>query len=202
MKIAVASLLFLVVFGFTPLSAQERPMLAIGGEGSWGINVNGRAVGWSITDAHHNVTISARLGNGGGHAYTDVYLMRSIGPGTTDEDEVARTSFDLPYPFSGWVDLFAGLDLEPGVYWLIVAKPREHAHSSINWIATNPMTLRRSCDVQYLGTSSYTFQTDAAKYLPASRFASIEIEPYGFGVLVTSSDHVRCDGRSSAHAVW
>jgi hypothetical protein len=202
MKTAVGSLLFLVAFALTPLAAQERAMLAIGGDGSWGIGVNGRAVGWTLTNPHHDVKISARLGNGGGHAYADVYLMRSIGPGTTDDDEVARTSFDLPYPFSGWVDVFAGLDLEPGEYWLIIAKPRERAHSSINWIATNPMTLRKSCDLQYLGTRSYTFQTDAATYLPASRFASIEIEPYGFGVLVTSGDHVRCDARSSAHAIW
>src|SRR5687768_8650089 len=104
MKTAAGSLLLFIVLGIAPLSGQEeRAILAIGGEGAWGVGINGRAVGWSLSHPQHNVTVSAKLGNGGGHAYLDAYLMRSVGPGTTGRDEVARTSLDLPYPFTGWV---------------------------------------------------------------------------------------------------
>jgi hypothetical protein len=125
------------------------------------------------------VTVAARLGNGGGHAYLDAYLMKAIGPGTTEEDEIARTSFDLTYPYDGWIDLFTDLDLEAGAYWLIVAKPPERAHSSINWFVAQPAEFRGSCTALYLGSKSYTFHSDAAEYLPASKFVE-KYEPYGF----------------------
>ncbi len=190
---SAASLLFLLLWSTqVPLYAQQPPephhraMLAIGGELSWGVGINGEAVGWSMANAHPHVTIAARLGNGGGHAYVDAYLMKKIGPDATEEDEIARTSFDLPYPFSDWVTLFADLDLEPGVYWLVIAKPRERAFSSINWIVGKPMLLRSCCDINYLGTKSYTFLSDAADYIPASNFKS-KYEPYGFQIEITEA---------------
>ena len=186
MKTATASLLLFMVLGALPSAGEEhRAILGISGEGSWGVGIKGRAVGWSLSRPYQNVTISAKLGNGGGQASLDAYLMRSVGPGTTRRDEVASTSLDLPYPFHDWVNLFEGLELEEGEYWLVIAKPRDRAHSSINWFAVNPMTLWRSGGVQYLGTRSYTYETDAAKYLPASKFASIEPAHYGFGVRIT-----------------
>lgn len=188
MKTATTSLLLFIMLGVASLSAQERrAVLAIGGEVTWGIGVNGRAVGWSLSQPQHNVTVAANLGNGGGHAYLDAYLMRAIGPGTDGSDEVASVSLDLPYPFTGWVKLFEGLELEAGEYWLVVAKPRDRAHSSINWVVANPMMLKTCGDAQYLGTKSYTYASDAAAYLPASKFAAIELEPYGFGIEVTAA---------------
>ena len=193
MKTAAASLLLFMVLGATPVAGHEqRAILGIGGDGTWGVGINGRAVGWSVSQPQYNVTVSANLGNGGGHAYLDAYLVRSVGPGTTREDEVARTSLDLPYPFTGWVTLFEGLELEEGEYWLVIAKPRDRAHSSINWIATNSMTLRRSCDVQYLGTRSYTLPSDAASYLPASKFAAMDLMTYGFGIRVSGTPAASC----------
>jgi len=179
----MAALLFFAV----PLFAQEEPrtVLAVGGEVSWGVGVNGRAVGFSLAQAHPHVTIAARLGNGGGHAYLDAYLMRKVGPGATEEDEVARTSLDLAYPALGWVTLFEDMDLERGVYWLVIAKPRDKAFSSINWIAASPMALETSCGgASYLGTSAYTFLSDASDYIPASKFEK-EVEPYGFQIALT-----------------
>lgn len=191
MKTAAGSLLLFIVLGIAPLSAQEHQphstLLSIGGQVAWGIGINGRAVGWSLSQPQHHVTVAANLGNGGGRAYLDAYLMRSVGPGTTGSDEVAYVSLDLPYPFTGWVKLFQGLDLEAGEYWLLIAKPRDRAHSSINWVAANPRILLASSGVQYLGTKSYTYASDAAAYLPASKFAAIELEPYGFGLEVTTA---------------
>lgn len=193
---SIAALLFVAV----PLFAQELPppaekprtLLAVGGEVSWGIGVNGRAVGFSFAHAHHHVTIAARLGNGGGHAYFDAYLMREIGPGASEDDEVARASLDLPYPALEWITLFEDVDLERGVYWLVIAKPRDKPFSSINWIAASPMALETSCGTSYLGTKAFTFFSDAAGYLPASKFKK-EIDPYGFQIALTEPpEEIEC----------
>ncbi|HYC93359.1 MAG TPA: hypothetical protein VEO54_29400 [Thermoanaerobaculia bacterium] len=162
------------------LLAPPRTLLQASGGGSvWPVGIHGQAVGWYLPEPQHGVTVAARLGNGGGHAYLDAYLMRAIGPGTTEEDEIARTSLDLQYPHDGWVDLFSGLDLEPGLYWLIVGRPRERAHSSINWFVAQPGELVTGCGAQYAGSRSFTFHSDAAEYLPASKFAK-KYEPYYF----------------------
>lgn len=183
MKPAIALLLFL---GMVPLLAQEAPpplepaaLLAIDGDMTWPIGISGQAVGWSLDRPHRGVTVSARLGNGGGHAYADVYLMKSIGPGTTEKDEIAYRSLDLVYPYEGWTDLFVDVDLEAGTYWLIVARPRERAHSSINWFVALPMWVSGSCGAAHAGSRSYTFHSDAAEYIPASKFEE-KYQPYGF----------------------
>jgi hypothetical protein len=157
----------------------------------WAVGINGQAVGWALAKPHHEVTIAARLGNGGGRAYLDAYLMTSIGPGTTEAHEIARTSLDLPYPHDGWVDLFTGLDLEPGTYWLVIARPRERAHSSINWFVEKPGDFDWSCHVRYLESRSYTFHSDAAEYIPASKFEK-KYEPYRFQFAVHGVTDEEC----------
>jgi hypothetical protein len=203
MRSALGTLLLIIVLVVSPLGAQQLPLepepertaiLEIGGKLAWGIGITGQAVGWELARPHHYVRVAARLGNGGGHAYFDAYLMRAIGPDATWRDEVARTSLDLTYPADGWVTLFEDLDLEAGEYWLVVAKPLEKAHSSINWIVAAPMSLRSTCDVRYLGTKSFTFLTDTAEYLPASKFES-KYDPYGFQMSLTEillPDSDRC----------
>jgi hypothetical protein len=185
MKPAIAVLLLIVA---TPLLAQEvlrASILATEGAMTWPVAINGQAVGWYLEDPREAVTVSARLGNGGGHAYVAAYLMKEIGPGTTEKDEIARTTFDLAYPHDGWVPLFENVDLEAGTYWLIVAQAPERAHSSINWFVAQPFGTVRSCGVRYIGSRSYTFHGDAAEYLPASKFAK-KYEPYGFQFELTA----------------
>ena len=192
MRSAIGSLLLIIVLAVFPLGAQQlaepeperTAILEIGGRLAWGIGITGQAVGWELSRPHHHVAVSARLGNGGGHAYMDAYLMRAIGPDASTRDEVAYASFDLTYPHDGRITLFEDLDLEAGEYWLVVAKPTEKAHSSINWIVATPMSLTSTCDVRYLGTKSYTFLSDTAEYIPASRFES-KYEPYGFQMALT-----------------
>ena len=192
MRSAGGSLLLIIVLAVSPLGAQQAPepepvrtsILEIGGRLAWGVGITGQAVGWELTRPRHHVEVAARLGNGGGHAYFDAYLMRAIGPNTSWRSEVAYGAFDLTYPADGWFTLFEDLDLEAGEYWLVVAKPPEKAHSSINWIVGTPMSLRSTCDVRYLGTKSYTFLSDTAEYLPASKFEA-KYEPYGFQMALT-----------------
>jgi hypothetical protein len=180
-----SAILVLLAIGMVPLHAQDAtvdfrvPILSVGGDAVWGKAVIGRAVGFVLLRPHQRVSISARLGNGGGSATADVFLTRTIGPGTTIENEVAYRPIDLPYPFFDWFTLFEDLDLDAGEYWLVVARPREKAFSSINWIASYPPLLAGTPDLRYLGARSFVFRSDAADYLPASRFDERpEIESY------------------------
>jgi len=203
MRSVIASLLFLIVIVTIPLYAQEPPMpratiVAVEGERSWPVPINGQAVGFVLMEPEQHVEIAARLGNGGGHAYLDAYLTKRIGPGTSEADEIARTSFDLDYPHEGWTTLFADLDLEKGIYWLIIAKPRERAFSSLNWFVASPKQFRASCGgVGYLGTKSYTFFGDAAEYIPASKFEKKYEAAYGFQFEVTAARNTQDDCSST-----
>lgn len=188
MKPAVGLLLFLGMV--LPLAAQDAPpypslepleratLFTVTGEKTWPIGIDGQAVSFYLGAARKGVTVSARLGNGGGHAYGDAFLMKHIGPDATQGDEIARISFDLVYPFEGWVDLFTDLDLEKGKYWLVIARPYDKAHSSINWFVSQPLTTS-GCFASYLEAQSFTFRSDAAEYLPASKFRE-KYYPYAF----------------------
>ena len=190
---SAAVVVLLLSLATIPLRAQEEipeprfTVLAIGGgERTWPVAINGQAVGFAMNQKRTGIQISARLGNGGGRAYVDAYLMTAIGPDATEEDEVAHTSFDLIYPHDGWVVLFDGLELDKGQYWLIIAKPRERSHSSLNWFVAEPRELDMTCGVIYSGTRSYTFFGDAAEYIPASKFQQKFDAAYGFQFAITA----------------
>ena len=187
MKRALGILLFVLA---TPLRAQDLPLLervtvaGPRGDVSWPVAIRGQAVGFALNRAHQHVTVSARLGNGGGHAYVDAYLMKQIGPGATREHEIAYTTFDLAYPFDDWVDVFTDLNLDAGQYWLVIAKPRDVSHSSINWFVVRPLESSGSCSAHVLPSRAYTFLLDEAEYIPASKFEK-KFEPYLFQFEVT-----------------
>jgi len=168
-------------------TAPPPLVLSIGGEKTIRSAVKGRAVGWWLRRPHCNVTIAAHIANGGGFAKGEAYLTRAIGPGTSTADEIARTTFDLPYPFDGWFNLFTDLHLETGEYWLVIAKPRDTTFSSLNWILANPMSLKTSDAIRYIGTTAYTYDSDVADYLPASKFGP-KYEPYGFEFELTGHE--------------
>jgi len=181
---------FLLFLSAIPVRAQDAPVLeratvvATRGDVSWGIGIRGQAVGFMLSRTHSHVTVSARLGNGGGRAYAEAYLMKDIGPGTTLDEEIAFTSFDLEYPFEGWVDLFNDVELTAGRYWLVIAKPRDRPHSSINWFVVQQTAPAGSCSGRFFESKAYTFQLDEAEYIPASKFEK-KFEPYVFQFEVT-----------------
>lgn len=188
MKSAAASLQLIAMLAAVPLFAQDLPdatratLVSMGGDRAFPVPIKGQAVGFAMSRPQQQVAIAARLGNGGGHAYYDAYLTKKIGPEATEADEIARITLDLPYPYDDWVTLFSDLELEQGVYWLIIAKPRDRAHSSINWFVANPGELRTACGMGYFGAKAYTFFGDAAEYLPASKFEKKFESSYGFSV--------------------
>jgi hypothetical protein len=188
MKPAIGLLLFL---GTVPLFAQGAPpdaqllerasVLLTDGKATMPVAFHYLAVGFHLGRDHHHVDIRARLGNGGGRAEVDAYLMRAIGPKATTNDEVARTAFELSYPFDGWVDIFYDAELPAGNYWLVLVKPREATWSSINWFAAQPASVRSACSAHLIGSQSFSFESDAADYFPASKFEQ-KYTPYAYQI--------------------
>jgi hypothetical protein len=70
---------------------------------------------WSSPDSYANVGIAAFLGN-----FTDTplpmrfFVTTSIGPGTTDANEVVSGDFVLDVGFLSFITLTSGLTLGPG----------------------------------------------------------------------------------------
>ncbi len=181
MKAALGLLLLLgaaSVYGQEP-EPERFPLISARGEISRPVPIHSQAVGWVLSSEHHHVIVSAHLGNGGGRAKFEAYLMKRIGPDATPGDEIAWTSLDLQYPFDDWVDLFTDLDLGPGEYWLIIAKPKDTAFSSINWFVLPSGHHSGPCTMRFLAPQSFTFRSDAADYLPASKFER-KSQPYVF----------------------
>jgi hypothetical protein len=182
MKAALGLVLFL---GATAVFGQEEELeratlISSRGDISRPVPIHNQAVGWVFSGEHHHVAVSAHIGNGGGRAKFEAYLMKQIGPGTTRRDEIAWMSMDLQYPFDDWVVLFTDLDLGPGEYWLIIAKPKDTAFSSINWFVLQSGSHSGSCTtLHFLAPQSFTFHSDTADYLPASKFER-KFQPYPF----------------------
>lgn len=191
MKPAIGLLLFL---GTIPLYAQSAPpdppvleratVLVADGKETWPVAFHHLAVGFHVDREHHHVGISARLGNGGGRAEVDAYLMRVVGPEAKESDEIARTALELSYPFDGWVDIFNDVELEPGTYWLVLGKPKECNWSSLNWFATQPAGVMTACGTHLTGAQSFEFESDVADYFPASHFEK-KYTPYAYQMEVT-----------------
>lgn len=187
MKAAIGLVLLLTGSVF----AQEAPpvlevatVLRADGLVTFPVAIHHMAVGFALSREHHHVSIRARLGNGGGRAEVDAFLMRAVGPDAKESDEIARTQFELSYPFDGWVDLFNDVELEKGSYWLVLGKPKESSWSSINWFAVKPETSLSACNAHLTGAQTYTFDSDTADYLPASKFEK-KFTPYAFQIDIT-----------------
>ncbi len=87
------------------------------------IGNNPAAVSWTQTGTYTNVDISAMLGGHLGNPGTgDLYLMNSIGPGTTVANQLDFITLTLPgATYSTMPTLvFSGLTLGPGTYYLVL----------------------------------------------------------------------------------
>jgi hypothetical protein len=78
------------------------------------------AVSWTLSQSFSGVSILVPLGFG--PQLGTAYLMNSLGPGTSQAaNEVGSTMFNFPLGNTvEWVTLFAGLNLGPGTYYLMV----------------------------------------------------------------------------------
>lgn len=120
------------------------------------------SVSWTQTYGYTNVNISAAITQGVASYINPVYayLTNSVGPGTTEGNEIATT---LVYPSTRadpTVQLFSGLTLGPGTYYLTLWSP---LRGGVGWLfSSNPPTPTLE-DEATLGESRYSngyFATD------------------------------------------
>lgn len=82
-------------------------------------------ISWTETGSYTNVAISAFLSttsSNGNDGTGTVYLTNMIGPGTTSANQIAETTVSgLGRQPNTATDLFSGLSLGPGTYYLITA---------------------------------------------------------------------------------
>lgn len=163
---------------------KNAVLFSISGEGQGTTAAKSEAVGWSFSYPMRNVSIAARLSNGGGFAGGTAYLMRAVGPGTTTQGEVARTTVDLPLGFYDNVPLFTDLDLAAGDYWLVFEVPKTGPFSYLNWDISQPVQLQQRAGVRYLGTKILTvYDSD---YAPAAPFGEANTG-FGYQIEITVS---------------
>jgi hypothetical protein len=95
----------------------------LGGTGGTGGAPAFAAVDWTQTSTYTDVTIDALLEDDGlvAPAQGVAYLMSKIGPGSTSANEVTSPfSFSVPYGPGVSKQLFSGLTLGPGTYYLVI----------------------------------------------------------------------------------
>lgn len=98
-------------------------------------------ISFTTTSTFANVSIEAKLssGNFGPDGAGTVYLMTSVGPGTTIADEIARISLtNVPYATlsTGFSLLFSGLTLAPDTYYVVAAA--DAGAGGLGWIEAEP----------------------------------------------------------------
>jgi len=150
------------------------------------------AVSWTSADAYSNVAISFESDNvqgvgGGGpttHAGT-AYLMTQIGPGTTTAQEIASTSFIEPVG-AGPLQLFSGLTLNSGTYYLVLAAGQSTALSgTASWTASTVAPVLQTDSGVTLGSDYSTDPPNAFNTLAFAPSVPFFSEPLNLEFAVT-----------------
>ena len=131
---------------------------------------------WTSTVAFTDVSISAYVYSGdAGHTAATAYLTTQVGPGATSATLVAQNPVTLPVGMVGTtpeLQLFGGLTLPPGTYYLVMAT----ADSTFNegWLnGSLPTPAVTATGVTFNGPGHGTGGTTPnAGYPPASSFPS------------------------------
>jgi hypothetical protein len=78
---------------------------------------------WSSLVAYDNVSIFAEVGADNSFGDLTAFLTTRVGSGTTAANQVASVTMTPPAYNSPGVDLFSGLNLGPGTYYLVLSGP-------------------------------------------------------------------------------
>lgn len=131
------------------------------------------AVNFSLTSDFNDVDIDASLVTSLTSLQSGTaYLTDQVGAGTTAANVIAQTSFDFVNVVNastelGWVDLFSGIDLSAGSYWLIVGAPISGSGAiSLSPAATYTVDSDASVDGMFFSAGT---NVDGA-FTPASTF--------------------------------
>lgn len=170
---AIAALLVLTA------GASADPVIDIVGSPSNASNVTSaqyNAVNFSFTMPFEDVSIDASLVTSLTSLQSGTaYLTDQVGAGTTAANVIASTSFDFVNVANasldlGWINLFSGLNLDSGSYWLIFGAPITSGGGAISLSPAATYTLDSDAVVNGMFFAGGT-NIDAG-FTPASTFAS------------------------------
>lgn len=106
-------------------AALAFPGTVISVSGSGNVQLGGiSAVSWSQSGSFSNVAVTAQMSNQSGIGQSlafHAYLTDAIGAGATVADEIASLGFTLSPGSNQTVNLFSGLSLGPGTYFLVIS---------------------------------------------------------------------------------
>jgi hypothetical protein len=124
MRLSIRFLVAAAILAATTIVARADAIAGMAGGTAFSVESNDpEGVSWTQTGSYTDVTISAfisALESGGGTG--TIYLMDQIGPGTTVANQIAETTVSgLAFLPTTTTNLFSGLSLGPGTYYLITA---------------------------------------------------------------------------------
>lgn len=189
-RAAITSLAGMLVACSFPLHGAAEPLIQYGGSPGSSWMGPDMAVGWQQSSSVQNVTISATLhldtGLNPRHTVT-AYLTTALGPGTGSTNLVSQSTVLIggdPGTSSSY-NLFSGLTLSPGSYYLTVSEPY-----GIGWLSSSNPNLHQTSDFNYLGAFSVNGTRGVVDpYAPASDFYLIvdSYSPPSYGLLFSVS---------------
>lgn len=125
------------------------------------------SVSWTQTSSYSSVSIFAPLGQGGANDANPVYayLTDRVGIGTTQANEIAKSLVYFTPATDPTVQIFSGLTLGPGTYYLTLWSP---IMAGGGWaFSTNPSTILDAGAT--VGANQYAY-----------RYVGLDKLPYGF----------------------
>jgi hypothetical protein len=141
------------------------------------IGVNGGIgleVSWSSSSLYTNVTIAAGILPRNPFGTETFFLTTQIGPGTTVANEIAENTVTLPAGPPAMFNIFSGLTLAPGNYFLVLGGPFIFGFF---WATTDSPTLTTDLGTTFDGTGvadpnceTEIDGTFSCPYVPATTF--------------------------------
>src|SRR5579871_3026428 len=158
------SMIILCLLTFA-LCANAGTILSVTGSNDQNLGLNSQqalGISFTLSSLWTGVSVSATLVGGTGPT-GDAWLTSAVGPGTTPASQIAFTPFSLPSPQAS-VDLFSGLTLSPGTYYLTLL----NSGPTGAWVATPSPVVSAGPGV--IQDTSYYASQPSALYPPANAF--------------------------------
>jgi hypothetical protein len=140
-----------------------------------------QAVSWTETATYTNVAVSALVGTTIGFQQSTgtAYLLNNLGPGTTAANQVAAP---VAFTTGGSMQLFSGLTLGPGTYYLLI----DSVEGKAGWGQTFYGGITEVLDSGVTNVLQYQPSGSVQAYSPATPFTSYDPKTTGntlvFGV--------------------
>jgi hypothetical protein len=144
----------------------------------------GLEASWTQLGSYSNVGVTATIKSGSATAPgTDTFfLTTSLGPGTTVANQVASNTLAVPSSTATPIQIFSGLTLGPGTYFLVLGDVFSPA---IFWATSDVPTVITNTGVTFNGTGDASPNCGICPYYPAATYDTSSTDHFLFEVTGT-----------------